>query len=293
MRGRLPDPARFGCRRFLAALALCLVFLAGGAACSPGGGSVLLDVHSGARLPLAQAARELAGSRVVVVGEDHSRPAHRRFQAALIRALAGTGAEVAVGLEMFPASAQALLDGYGAGTVDEAALEKAFTAYWGQSWESYREVLRACRELGLPLVGLNVPREVVRKVAREGFAALSPGERGALPMVACRVDREYEAFLRRVAGDHGVGLDFRKFCEAQLVWDTAMAVAARDALAAHPGRLLVVLCGASHAWKPAVPHQLRQLAPQLSLRVVLPEAPGRLEPATAGPGDCDYLALGL
>ncbi|WP_428560498.1 MAG: ChaN family lipoprotein [Solidesulfovibrio sp. DCME] len=275
----------------LAGLGLCLAFLAG--ACSAGGGARLLDVLTGARLSVAQAAKELAGGRAVVVGEDHSRPGHRRFQAALVRALAGAGAGVAVGLEMFPAAAQGLLDGYVAGTEDEKALERAFNAYWGQDWESYREVLRACRELGLPLVGLNVPREIVRKVAREGFEALTPQERGALPVVGCRVDREYEAFLRRVAGDHGPGLAFRTFCEAQLVWDTAMAVAARDYLAANPGKLLVVVCGATHAWKPALPHQLRQLDPQLPIRVILPETPGRLEPATAGPGDCDYLALGL
>ncbi|WP_300162978.1 ChaN family lipoprotein [Solidesulfovibrio sp.] len=280
-------------RAVLAAALLTACLCAAPWACSSGSGLRLLDVHDGTRLSLRQAAQELARCQAVVVGENHADPAHHRLQAALIRAMVAAGARTAVGLEMFPASAQPLLDGYIAGNVDEAAVEKAFSAYWGHAWELYREVFAACREAGVPLVGLNVPREIPRKVAREGFEALTPEERGTVPMTSCRVDREYEAFLRRVAGEHGGELDFRRFCEAQLVWDTAMAVAAGDYLAANPGRTLVILCGATHAWKPALPHQLRQIAPGIVQRVILPETPGRLDPATAGPGDCDYLALGL
>ncbi len=262
-----------------------------GWSCSRGGGVVLLDVHTGAWLPLSRAAEELARSRLVAVGETHDDPAHHRLQLAVIRAVAATGARVSVGLEMFPAAEQAVLTGYVHGRVDEAALEKAFLAYWGHTWDFYREIFAACRAAGIPLVGLNVPRGLTRKVAREGFESLTAEERGSLPMVACQVDRDYEAFLRRVAGDHHTdGLDFRRFCEAQVVWDTAMAVYAREYIDAHPDRVLIVLCGTTHAWKRAMPQQLRLLAPDLPIRVILPEIPGRIEPATVGPGDCDYLA---
>ncbi|EHJ49398.1 protein of unknown function DUF399 [Solidesulfovibrio carbinoliphilus subsp. oakridgensis] len=273
---------------FAAAALLVAAFLAG-RSCARGGDS-LLDVHTGAWLPLGRVAEDLARCRLVAVGETHDDPAHHRLQLDVIRAVAATGARVSVGLEMFPAGEQALLDGYLLGRVDEEVLEKAFAAYWGHTFALYRDIFRTCRQAGIPLVGLNVPRGLTRKVAREGFAALTPEERGGLPLVACQVDRDYEAFLRRVAGDHAGGTDFRYFCEAQVVWDTAMAVFARDYLAAHPGRVLVVLCGTTHAWKRGMPYQVRRLAPDLPLRVILPEIPGRIEPATAGPGDCDYLA---
>jgi len=279
-------------RTVLAAVTALVVFSLAGLSCARGGVR-LLDVHNGNRLSLSRAAEEMARCRLVVVGETHDVPAHHQLELDVIRAVAATGARLAVGLEMLPAGEQAVLDDFILGRVDEAVLEKAFLAYWGHAWEMYREIFRACREAGIPLVGLNVPRGVTRKVAREGFAALSPEERGALPMVACQVDREYEAFLRRVAGDHGGEMDFRHFCEAQVVWDTALAVFSRDYLTAHPDRTLIVLCGTTHAWKRAMPHQIRLLSPDLPLRVILPEIPGRIEPATVGPGDCDYLAIGF
>lgn len=288
MRSRFPSLALLTSVSLLAAATVLGVAFLAGRSCARGNG-VLLDVHSGAWLSLGRVAEDLARSRLVAVGETHDEPAHHRLQLGVIRAVAATGARVAVGLEMFPAGEQSLLDGYLRGQVDEAVLEKAFVAYWGHTWALYRDIFRACRQADIPLVGLNVPRALTRKVAQQGFAALTPEERGSLPLVACQVDRDYEAFLRRVAGAHAGGTDFRYFCEAQVVWDTAMAVFARDYLVAHPDRVLIVLCGTTHAWKRAMPQQLRLLDPALPLRVILPEIPGRIEPATVGPGDCDYL----
>ncbi len=273
-------------------LALCCVTLGlVGTACRSGNSVTLLDVHDGRRLSLAQAAPDLAKTRLVVVGESHDEPAHHRLQLDVIQALAAAGAKLAVGLEMFPAKAQKVLDDFASGRLDEQAFIPAFVAHWGHLWPQYRDIFLACREKGIPLVGLNVPRSVVHKVAREGFDALTEAERGELPMVACRVDSEYEALLRRAMGGHGGEGNFRYFCEAQVVWDTAMAAHALDYLKAHPDTVMVVLTGTVHAWKPAMPRQVRDLDPQLPLRVILPKIAGSIEPATIGPGECDYLAV--
>ncbi len=279
--------------RLCAGVALALLCVATALWACSGDRVRLLDVHDGRRLALAQAAPDLVAARLVVVGESHDAPGHHRLQLAVIRAMAKAGASLAVGVEMLPAAAQAALDDFLAGRMDEAAFKRVFDAHWGHGWELYREIFLTCREVGIPLVGLNVSRNLTGKVAREGFEALSPEERDGLPVASCQVDREYEAFLRRVAGDHGGTMDFRFFCEAQVVWDTAMAVHALKYLKAHDDRTLVVLCGTVHAWKRAMPHQVRQYAPDLPLRVILPEIPGRIEPATVGPGDCDYLATGF
>jgi hypothetical protein len=88
------------------------------------------------------------------------------------------------------------------------------------------------------MVGLNVPRSITRKVAQNGFESLTPEEIGKLPPIVCRVDREYEEFLRRVLGSHGSESGFRRFCEAQLVWDTAMAIYALEYLKSIPNARL-------------------------------------------------------
>lgn len=70
-----------------------------------------------------------------------------------------------------------------------------------------------------------ISREITRQVSRKGFASLSDKQRGQLEGVTCEVTREYRDFVRSAFGAHGHGkMDFIYFCEAQLVWDTAMAI---------------------------------------------------------------------
>ena len=143
------------------------------------------------------------------------------------------------------------------------------------------------------MVGLNVPRSITRKVAQNGFESLTPEEIGKLPPIVCRVDQEYEEFLRRVLGSHGSESDFRRFCEAQLVWDTAMAIYALEYLKSHPERTVVVLCGMIHAWKKAAPEQATRENAEVEQAVVQPAVKGRWTPGSVSKEDADYLILGL
>jgi uncharacterized iron-regulated protein len=143
------------------------------------------------------------------------------------------------------------------------------------------------------MVGLNVPRSITRKVAQNGFESLTPEEIGKLPPIVCRVDREYEEFLRRVLGSHGSESGFRRFCEAQLVWDTAMAIYALAYLKDHPERTVVVLCGMIHAWKKAAPEQAARENAEVEQAVIQPAVKGRWTPGSVSKEDADYLILGL
>jgi uncharacterized iron-regulated protein len=150
-----------------------------------------------------------------------------------------------------------------------------------------------CRERNIPMIGLNVPRSITRKVAQNGFESLTPEEIGKLPPIVCRVDREYEEFLRRVLGSHGSESGFRRFCEAQLVWDTAMAIYALEYLKNHPARTVVVLCGMIHAWKKAAPEQATRENAEVEQAVIQPAVKGRWTPGSVSKEDADYLILGL
>jgi uncharacterized iron-regulated protein len=130
-------------------------------------------------------------------------------------------------------------------------------------------------------------------VARNGFESLTPEEIGKLPPIVCRVDREYEEFLRRVLGSHGSKSGFRRFCEAQLVWDTAMAIYALEYLKDHPERTVVVLCGMIHAWKKAAPDQAARENAEVEQAVIQPAVKGRWTPGSVSKEDADYLILGL
>jgi uncharacterized iron-regulated protein len=105
------------------------------------------------------------------------------------------------------------------------------------------------------------------------------------------VDKEYMDFIRRAYGAHGHGnMQFLYFCEAQMVWDAAMAVNALEYLQQHPDRIMVLIAGTGHARKQAIPAQVRQRS-DMPMSVILPEVPGVIERSTIDPTDADFIFL--
>lgn len=255
----------------------------------------LLDLADGRTLRLAEAVPRLRASRIVLVGEEHTTAAHHRAQLSIIQALVDSGARVAIGLEMFRRENQAVLDRWVSGDMPVAEFERAYSANWGYPWAAYRAIFEYARDRRVPMIGLNVPPEITRQVARKGFGSLSAAQRGQLSDVTCSIDPEYMRTMREVFGAHGHGHgNFTFFCEAQMVWDTAMAVHTLDYLRGHPDTVIVILTGVGHAHKGAVPRQVAQRAAEpTAVAVLLPEIPGRLDRGTTDAEDADYLITNL
>ena len=96
-------------------------------------------------------------------------------------------------------------------------------------------IFEYAREEQIPMIGLNVPRDITRQVSQKGFSSLSKEQRGQLSEVTCRVDKEYLDYIKKAFGGHGHGkLNFTYFCEAQLVWDSAMAINSLEYLRKNP-----------------------------------------------------------
>ena len=248
-------------------------------------------VSDGKLLSLSELTTDLMESRLVFVGEIHTYQRHHHMQLQTIRALKEAGASVAIGLEMFRRDNQANLDRWVAGELSEREFQKIYYKNWNYPWPLYRDIFLYARKYKIPMVGLNVPPEVTRQVAREGFASLSPKQRGDLPMVTCRVDPDYMAFVQRSLGMHGHGgMEFTKFCEAQLVWDTAMAWSLLRYLEKNPDATVVVVAGSGHSWKLGIPAQIRSRS-TLPFRVILPEIPGRVDREHIGLNEADYVWL--
>ncbi len=260
--GRLP--------RFVAALAVTLL-AASHAASAPG---VVFRVSNRAEIPLHEMVEDLKTARVVFMGEEHDNRAHHAAQLTVIQALAQAGAKVAVGLEMFRADAQADLDRWVAGRLGQRQLYEVYADNWARRlWPLYSDIFFYALQERIPLVGLNVPRALVAQVAREGFDALAREDKDALGVVQCDVDERYQQLIALVLGRKDQESEaFGRFCEAQVVWDTAMAQNALRFLEANPERVLVVLAGTFHAWKHGIPEQLRRLSPLLPYRVILPSS---------------------
>ncbi len=255
----------------------------------------LLDLADGRTLGLSEAVPRLKAARIVLVGEEHTTAAHHRAQLRVIQALVDSGAQVAVGLEMFRRENQSVLDRWVAGEMPEPEFEKAYLDNWNYPWPAYQAIFEYARDRRIPLLGLNVPPEITRQVAREGFGSLSAAQRGLLSDVTCNIDAEYMRAMRQVFGAHAHGHgNFTFFCEAQMVWDTAMAVHALDYLRDHPGAVVVILTGVGHAQKGAVPRQVAlRAADPVRTVVLLPEIPDRLDRRSTDLEDADYLITDL
>ena len=250
-------------------------------------------VSDGKILSLSELTKDLIESRLVFVGEIHTLQRHHHVQLQTIRALKEAGAPVAIGLEIFRRDNQTNLDSWVAGELSEREFQKIYYKNWNYPWPLYRDIFLYARKYKIPMVGLNVPPEVTRQVAREGFASLSPKQRGDLPVVTCRVDPEYMAFVRRSLGMHGHGgMEFTKFCEAQLVWDTAMAWSLLRYLEKNPEATVVVVAGSGHSWKLGIPAQIQSRS-TVPFRVILPEVPGRVELENITVNETDYVWLEL
>jgi uncharacterized iron-regulated protein len=87
-------------------------------------------------------------------------------------------------------------------------------------------------------------------------------------------------------------MEFSKFCEAQLVWDTAMAWTLLSFLEKNPKATVAVIAGSGHSWKLGIPAQIRSRS-TLPFRVILPEIPGRIERENITVDETDYVWLEL
>lgn len=235
---------------------------------------------------------ELANKRVVFVGEQHNRFDHHLVQLEIIRRLheKHPQLQLAIGMEVFQQPFQQPLDDYVAGNITEQQMLRATEYYdrWRMDYRLYAPILRYAREHGLPVIALNLPSELTRKVGKDGLAGLTPEERARLPAEIDRSDSAYEQRVRDIFQMHPNDRQqpFEYFLEVQLLWDEGMAKRAAEFLQSHPEHLIVVLAGAGHlAHGSAIPQRLERRLP-VDSAIILNGWQGDIEPGLA-----DYLLL--
>ena len=242
-----------------------------------------------------QLAADAGSSRVILIGENHDDQSHHDLQLNLIRLLFAKTPQLAIGLEMIQTDSQAQLDNWSAGKLSEPAMQAVFKENWSLDWQMYRGIFLFARDNRLPMVGLNVPLAIVRKVYQHGFASLTPEEKRGLPEgTVCDLSNPQTALLRKafqeIASHASAGQMFSNFCEAQTVRNSGMAINMVRYLESHPGRKIVGLTGIQHAVKFAIPDQLARLGSKLASTTILPETP-ELNGNNCTAREADYLVV--
>ena len=190
-----------------------------------------------------------------------------------------------------------MLDDYIAGRIDETEMVRRseYFSRWGYDYRLYRPILRYARQQGIPLLALNVPRELTRRIGEVGLDGLSADERAQLPADidhganadadANANDTAYRQRLLAVFQQHNgsTGRAFERFYQVQLAWDEGMAARAADWLREHPQGAMVVLAGSGHInADAAIPQRLQRRLPVDSATVVLAGAGGSHAASVAG-----------
>lgn len=259
---------------------------------SSGCASRIIRVADRAEVLMPDLVSDMKKVRLVFIGEAHDEKWHHETQLAIIKALHESGSLVAVGVEMFRAENQSKLDMWVSGRMDEAEFVKEYSLNWQVPWPKYSDIFLYARDNRIPLVGLNIPKKVIRQVFKEGYESLTAEQLKEVPGAKCEVDAEYEKFIRRAMSEHTMSEStFKKFCEAQMVWDSSMALKSIDYLKANQEKTLVVLAGSAHSWRRGIPNHVKKLQGPPFV-IILPESAASSDISEVTVDETDYVWVG-
>jgi len=206
---------------------------------APGGETVAFDLMMAG----------LDDERVVYIGEHHNNDHHHAVQLQVVKAMYEQSPRLMIGMEMFQRPSQAALDAFVLGDIDEKEMLRRteYFTRWGWDYMYYRPMLLFARENGIPVIALNAPTEVRRKVGKTGLDSLTPGERTQIAEEIDLTIEAHRAYLKEIFESHPMGnRPFDNFYAAQCVWEDTMAEAVADALAERQNSRMVVIVGGGH-----------------------------------------------
>lgn len=289
----------------------------------------VLDARTGRQVDTETFWASVAGSRVVCVGEEHPNPHHHWFQLEVVgqAATRRKGVPLALGMEMFQRPFQGVLDDYGAKRIDTAALlsRSGYAERWGYDYGLYGPTIDRARDAGAALLALNAPRELTKKLVRQGIEGLAPDDRKQVPELVLD-DKQHRAWfdatMEEMSGPHGpphkseapsqeppgptppLSDDKKEPADAapkmpsadriyaaQVLWDEMMADGAASWANAKPTGLVVLLAGNGHCHDSAIVNRIKRRGVDrvISIQPVI-DLEGRVARALASPVN-DYLIV--
>jgi uncharacterized iron-regulated protein len=210
-------------------------------------------------------------ANVVYVGETHDDPLDHQYELELVRGLLKRKAKFAIGWEMFDTTQQSAIDAWASHAISfrEMISKTDFQKHWGIYSPVYEEILQIAGNANVPILALNAPPELTRKIARG--EPLTAQERAMIPTGFLATEGGYKNFVAMM-GDHpGLNeMDQRLFFAAQNAWDQTMASRILDFERRNPEVQLLVLTGRGHvSGGYGIPFYVRQKA-HLKQLIVLP-----------------------
>ncbi len=199
---------------------------------------------------LGEVIDEIAKNKVVYIGENHTEFSSHLNQLKIIKAMYKNNPKLAIGMEMFQKQFQKHLDDFVLGKINEKEMLKKTEYFkrWKYDYELYRPILVFAKENRIPIVALNIDRDITKKVLSGGFDSLSKEQIGDIPDSINFENEKYKEQLRGIYGMHQSERfeNFEQFYHAQLLWDESMASNMVGFMEKNPDYAMAVLAGNGH-----------------------------------------------
>lgn len=198
--------------------------------------------------------RSLTRSQVIYLGETHDSEWDHQIQLEVLQSLQAQNPKLILAMEMFQRPYQRVLDRYLNGELSEAELvdRTEYPTRWGFPWELYAPILRFSQSKNIPLVALNTPTEVTRKVSRKGLESLTLADRRFIPPLSeiqlgpTRYRDRIQQIYTEMHQGKGNSDGLTRFFQAQVLWDETMADRIAHTVKQYPQHQIVVLVGQGH-----------------------------------------------
>lgn len=201
--------------------------------------------------------KAVSDSQVVFVGESHLSWLDHAVQLEVIRHLKEQGKKVAVSLEMFPAGMQYFLNSWNEGKVSEDEFIAVYKTTWMVSYSLYRDIFLYARQNGIPLFGINFDDSHVRHLFKMGLSSVPKATLDLIKFESCNDNQGYKSAMRSYWPMLRHTKSFKEICNIMRFKEGVMAYNISQILQKE-AYTVVVLLGASHAIKSAVPSMLEK-----------------------------------
>ena len=221
------------------------------------------------------------------MGEGHTNANDHSVQMSVIKYLREKGKEVVVAMEMFPVKKQPVLDKWIKGDLEEQLFEIAYYSSWTVDYRYYRDIFRYAADNNIRIVAINTDSSYIDFVSNHGIEMLNKKTRDLLKLGGCEDAQAYRKSMELIwnsmnhSGDFSRICDVRRFREAVMAYNISTLLKGGD-------YTLVVMVGAIHAIKIAVPSMLERHDEKVKCAIMLPSRLNRLTGMISGLEEADY-----
>lgn len=170
--------------------------------------------------------KELGKSEVVLFGELHDNSIDHWLELQVTKDLYQVNNNLAIGMEMFEADDQLVLNEYLNGTIEEKHLLSE-AKIWDNYKNDYKPLIEFAKEKKLNAVATNIPRRYANLVFRKGIESLNqlPDEaKKCIAPLPVEIDLALPGYKGMIAmASHGQNMNGENMAKSQAMKDATMA----------------------------------------------------------------------